>query len=286
MGGLGNQLFQYALGRRLSLLRDAELKLDLSYYALKNVGTIREYQLNLFNIKEKFATNEEISYFTGDYSNPIQRVQYQFRRLFEKNIITVEKKLFVYDPDVITSKNSYFDGYWQNQKYFEPIKNILISDFSLRNPLSGSLIQLENEIINSDSICLHVRRGDLISNNKARLFLGFSDISYYLQAVENIAKDVYSPSFYIFSDDISWCKENIKLKFPVKFVSELTQDSISDDFWLMTRCKHYIIPNSTFSWWAAWLNQGAHKIVVAPERWVNDPNTDYSDFIPQNWRKL
>jgi hypothetical protein len=279
-------MFQYALGRRLSLRRNTDLKFDLSWYTQNQVGTKREYQLNLFNIKENFASREEIAYLTGNYSNRIQGVLFIFRRLLRLNNITVEKKLFAYDPDVISSKNSYFIGSWQNEKYFEPIKDILIRDFSLRNKLSESLIQLENEIINSNSICLHVRRGDLISNSSARLFNGFCDITYYLQAVEKIVMDVSSPSFFIFSDDIPWCKENLEIKFPVKFVSELTKGCISDDFCLMTRCKHYIISNSTFGWWAAWLNQGARKIVIAPKRWLADPYTDYKDFIPPNWQKL
>ncbi|WP_431191084.1 alpha-1,2-fucosyltransferase [Leptolyngbya subtilissima] len=164
------------------------------------------------------------------------------------------------------------------------MKNTILKDFSFQDNLPDALTTLANEIENSNSICLHVRRGDYVSHPNANKFHGVKGIDYFDTAISLIAQTLTDIKIYVFSDDITWCIQNLKLEFITTFVEyEYPHRKPNEYFRLMILCKHFIISNSSFSWWAAWLNQDPQKIVIAPKKWFNDPMIDTSDLIPDNW---
>lgn len=289
-GGLGNQMFQYALGRSLSLHLSTSLKLDLSFL-LDRTPTesqvFRNYELSIFKIDISFASLEESKKYTCHYDSKPRLLFGKLQRKVADYRFYKEKK-FTFNPEVFEFKNNtYLDGFWQSPKYFNSIKNTILKDFSFRDDLPDTLTTLANEIKNSNSICLHVRRADYVSHPNAKTFHGVKGIDYFNAAISLIAQALTDIKIYVFSDDISWCVQNLKFEFTTTFVEyEYPYGESKDYFRLMKLCKHFIIPNSSFSWWAAWLNQNPQKIVIAPKKWFNDPMIDTSDLIPDAWIRI
>lgn len=278
-GGLGNQLFQYALGRQLSILHNVPLKLDASHF---ETFKSRKYALGVFNILENHATKQDIARIKGK----------SFKRFMER-ILAYHKRshlcerFFYFDPKVLQSqKNVYLQGHWQSERYFKNIEGILRHEFSFKTKPDAKNKETA-EIINSvNAISLHIRRTDYICNTAINQFHGTCSTDYYRQAIKMIAQSVPSPHFFVFSDDLLWAKKNIVLKYPTIFVSH--NDSIKDfeDLRLMIQCKHHITANSTFSWWGAWLNNNPNKIIIAPEKWFIHPDYSNKDLIPSGWIKI
>ena len=271
-GGLGNQMFQYALGRKLSLQNGAELKLDISGYSRQNP---RAYRLGDFNIAENIARPEEI-----------KKLKYPFGifsmiwRRFSSKIL---RRFYIgWEPQVLATKDgSFIDGFWNSYKYFNGIADTIKRDFTLKEPLNKTHPELLNQISSASSISLHIRRGDYVANPTHDI----CDLPYYYKAVQVIAEKVSSPAFFIFSDDIEWAKQNLRLDFPAIFVSS-PEIKDTEELILMSHCRHNIIANSTFSWWAAWLNENENKIVVAPKKWNNTYQKYYQYLLPDNWLKI
>jgi hypothetical protein len=264
-GGLGNQMFQYAIAKSIAQKRADKFKLDISFYPKQS---LRKYELNYFNIEENIATNNEIIKLAGDENfwfklrkklglNPTRAKSY----FLEKETAVFDKKVFDYE------KNIYLDGYWQDEEYFRDIREELLKDFTLKNNISIEAKKYLKDIRNSQSVSVHVRRGDYIQNTHTNSVHGTCDLDYYQKAIKCIHEKVKSPNFYIFSDDIIWCKENFDFLENKVFVDDTK--SAFDDLELMRNCKHNIIANSTFSWWAAWLNTYEKKIVIGPKIWWN-----------------
>ena len=155
--------------------------------------------------------------------------------------------------------------------------------FAFKTPVLESSQALLSEIKNVNAVCLNVRRTDFLKVDN----LNTTDTSYFVKAANLMSKKVESPHFFIFSDDIEWCKKHIILDAPVKVVGhEHKGEKFGNYMQLMIACKHYIIPNSSFAWWAAWLNEYQDKIVIAPRKWFNDVDIDTSDLSPPNWIRL
>ena len=285
IGGLGNQMFQYALGRSLAYKNNTELKLDVIDLNKKvKQGTQRHYALNVFKIQENFVDEKEVKELKGGrdgiFFGVMQKIGF-----FKKNNYIIEPK-FSFNPEVLkVGKNAYLQGYWQSEKYFKDIRDVICQEFTLKDEYSIEDNEIVKEIKNYNTVSLHIRRGDYIADAKINKFHGCCSLGYYNRAVEYIAKKVKNPVFYIFSDDIEWVKENLKINFPTKYVS----DGILKDYEeliLMSYCKHNIIANSSFSWWGAWLNDNPEKIVITPNQWFADKSIDTSDVIPENWKRL
>jgi Glycosyl transferase family 11 len=289
-GGLGNQMFQYALGRSLSLQLNTSLQLDLSF--LLNRGrnekhVFRDYELDIFNLDVKFANLKEKNNYICPYpSNPELAFWKLRKRVFKYNYYA-EKK-FSFDPEVISLKgNIYLDGYWQTPKYFDKVKDIILADFSFKEDMSDNFKNIADEIRDSNSICLQVRRGDYVSNPETSQFHGVKEIDYFDDAISHISRTIEDMRIYVFSDDIHWCMENIKFKFSTTFIEhEYPNGKAEEYFRLMGLCRHFIISNSTFGWWAAWLSQNQNKIVIAPKKWFKDSTINTSDLIPDNWIRI
>ncbi len=273
-GGLGNQLFQYAFGRLLSIRNGAEVK-----YIFSNNGSDiqREYKLDKFNAVVEIASDEEVQktrYSLGFFSKIIELFKIKILREFNIG----------YVPGLLNKKNGYFEGYWQSYKYLEPIKKELLEEVSLKNPDSIKKYAILNKIENTNSVCVNVRRGDYVSNPKnAAEYVTFG-MEYYESAFKLIKEKVVTPTLFIMSDDIEWCKNNFKTDLPIVFFDP----SISDyeSFIIASKCKHNIITNSSYAFWIAWLNQNPNKIVIAPKKWNNRHVNEYKDLLPPEWIKI
>lgn len=245
-GGLGNQMFQWALHRYLSLRNDTDTYLDLSAYDNYN----RPFSLSKFSI----------SYDVMNSSNITNRILDNF---YYKDII------------LDTDKDYYIDGYWQCEKYFIDIEDVIRDDFSPTDLVRESL--LKTPFIDKNIVSMHIRRTDYVSSNG---YHPIQPISYYEKALEVIGDYDY---IFIFSDDIDWCRENLKFERMI-FMTGFTD---IEDMYLMSMCKNNIIANSSFSWWGAWLNNNPNKIVVAPLNWFGQSaGLNSSDIVPESWIKI
>lgn len=285
-GGLGNQLFQYALGRHLAEIHHTELKLDI--FSFKNDPNKRVYNLGHFTITENFATKEEVARFQK-YKRKPGRIWYLFNKLIAERKY-IQQRQFHFDPRVLrTGNNVYLDGDWQTEKYFKDIEGIIRKEITVKTPLSGKDAEAAKKIEAASSVMMHIRRGDYVSNSETNTYHGTQGLDYYKKAIAIIAEKVSSPHVFVFSDDHAWVKENIKLDYPVTYVVHNGADKNYEDLRLMSLCQNHIIANSTFSWWGAWLSQNPNKIVIGPERWFNNPKkktTSTKDVLPEEWIKI
>lgn len=279
-GGLGNQLFQYALGRNLALKNNAELKLDISFYAGQEK---RAYLLNNFNIVENIVKKDDAEHFG--------KIQKKYTlpwliNIIDKKILYYKEKRFDFDSGVLKIKKTlYLDGYWQSEKYFKDSANIIRKEFTLKQEPSLKTKEWLATTKGCNSTSLHIRRGDYVTESKTKSVLGACPLEYYEQAVNLIVQKTKDPTFFIFSDDIKWVKENLKINHPIFFVSD---DIIPDyeEMVIMSSCKNNIIANSSFSWWGAWLNDYQNKIIIAPKKWFQNQSTNTRDLIPSGWIEI
>ena len=284
VGGLGNQMFQYSIAKSIAKKRKDTFKLDISFYPNQ---TLRKYELNFFNIEEVFATPFEIEQFKGKRTFLSKfKKKLGFEKLKNKGYFN-EKALSVYDQDVFEyDENIYLDGYWQSEKYFLDIKDEICKDFSLKNPISVEANKYLKEIHTKESVSIHIRRGDYVHNSHTNSVHGVCSLDYYKNAIDYMDKNIDSAYYFIFSDDIQWCKDNFSFLANKCFIDDTK--STFDDLDLMKNCRHNIIANSTFSWWAAWLNSNNDKIVICPKNWFSNTKMqkESKDIMPQNWLKI
>ncbi len=288
MGGMGNQMFQYATARALSNKLGLPLKLDLSFLlerTSKENFTYRDFELGNFNIKEDIASDKEIRYY--NIRNRLYKLFIQ-KILGNESVVYYHEKLSAYNSSFEKlNSNTYLEGYWQTEKYFKQIRPLLLREFAFKEPPNEVNSGLLESINNQKSVSVHIRRGDFISNKAINKYHGICDIDYYSKAIKEIVSKVSSPTFYFFSDDIEWVKFNFKdIGFDCKFVSNNTGSNSFEDMRLMSACKHNIIANSSFSWWGAWLNSNSEKIVVAPVQWFSKAEIDSKDLVPADWIKI
>ncbi len=277
-GGLGNQMFQYALGRTISLKNNDTLSLDTGGLSRANdVGDIyRPFALNAFAIRAQVATPEEVQslkYPHGALSKLCRR--FEFKVLLRRHV--------GFEPSILAKRGDlYLDGYWQSPKYFEAIRTTLLEDFTLLSPMSGSAESIANRMHVSTSVSVHIRRGDYVANQKVAASYGPCTELYYKRAVAEIIKHIPNPTWFIFSDDIDWVKDTLTFPGTVIYVSgEAANDQ--EELLLMAACAHNIIANSSFSWWGAWLNQNPEKVVIAPSPWFDTRPQDHADLLPSSW---
>jgi hypothetical protein len=283
IGGIGNQMFQYAIARKLALQRSDSFLLDISEFSTSSIH--QGFELNrVFNCNAAIATNRQIQNTLG-WQSPkfVRRIVKQklFSHIRRKEFV-IEPGFF-YWPDVEqVPTNCYLIGNWQSERYFKAIEHIIREDFAFTRPLSEQNSHLANEIRSLNSVSLHIRRGDYAHNQVALNTHGLLPLSYYNNAISLIGEKVATPTLFIFSDDANWAKLNLKTSYHSVFVDNNHGSESYVDMQLMSLCKHNIIANSSFSWWGAWLNCNPHKVVIAPRRWfVNEPTIH--DHIPEQW---
>jgi hypothetical protein len=283
-GGLGNQMFQYAIARKLSVMFNTDVVLDTNFFSNQK---LRRYGLSNFKLRQRFITDHQRKIFGLLTQHGIERLYYKILIKIYDPVYILENQ-FNYDVNVFQKarRNTYLDGYWQTEKYFYDIRNILLEDFSFKIQPTNKNLEFLKLIKSVNSVSIHIRRGDYVWNEKTHNFHGTCDIEYYYNAIELIAKKIGNPVLFIFSDDIQWVKQNFKSSFEYHIVDINNGNADHEDLRLMSLCKHNIIANSSFSWWGAWLNTNKSKIVIAPKKWFALNDINYSDVIPENWIKL
>ncbi|WP_158838613.1 alpha-1,2-fucosyltransferase [Polaribacter sp. L3A8] len=261
LGGLGNQMFQYAYAKALEN-KGYNVKLDLS--EIKKYKLHGGYQLDKYKINLKTADS--------------------FSTLFAKIGLkkSIKEKSLLFNKNLKSLKgNEYVKGYFQTEKYFIEIRDTLLKEFSINQKLSFKTEIIASQITESKNSCsLHIRRGDYISDKKANNIHGTCSLEYYRSAISIINKKYQDTLFFVFSDDITWTKGNLKITnafyVDVKSIPH-------EDMYLMSLCNHNITANSSFSWWGAWLNKNKNKTIIAPKQWfVNFKN----EIACKNWIKI
>ena len=268
LGGLGNQMFQHASGLGIADRLGTSYQADLSCfqnYALRPEG------LSRLRIGSPVVSEAEypITKRSGE-GYPEERAG--LARVKEASM-RFDEGVFAHGCDL------FLVGYWQNQRYFSSIRPRLVQEFSPVEPTASP--EMLEEIQGSSSVAVHVRRGDYLQNPKVRRHFGVCTLDYYRMGVKLIAERVGGARFFVFSDDPEWARANLKLDATYVF-----GNSDIEDFRLMTACRHFIVANSSFSWWAAWLGQSSDKIVVAPDPWFISNRFDSSEIVPTGWIKI
>ncbi len=284
MGGLGNQLFQYATGRNLASHLQTKLKLDHSFLEMESDGlyTKRDYELGVFNTVQDRAEAVDLRPF---YRTKGNRILNYYRKLInEKSITRFNEKSFSYDNRIETIDGpSYLYGYWQSEKYFLSSRDLLLKEIVPKQGISKETQKVLTEILLEENpVSLHIRRGDYVNLEPANSWHGVIDVQYYREAVHQIQSKISNPRFFVFSDDITWVKANLRIP-EVNYIEGLKN---YEDLELMKNCRHHIIANSSFSWWGAWLSQGESPFIIAPKRWFKDESINTTDLIPASWLRL
>lgn len=283
-GGLGNQMFQYATGRALSLRLGLPLTLDLSWFSGRRD---RFYALSPFAIKATLAGDAAPR---GTVQRPwhlfLNRVRHRLAWR-QMGVPVFRERFFHFDPSFLElARPVYLDGYWQSERYFSDVHDVIASDFSLSRAMSPKSSEMLALIAASDAICVHVRRGDYVSNPVANATHGLCPLDYYQQGVQSSLDGMRSPHCFIFSDDSEWVRSNLHLPVDCTIVDFNTDDTAHEDLLLMAACKRFVLANSSFSWWGAWLCAHQDKRVIAPKKWFQDERKNTCDLIPARWKRL
>lgn len=279
LGGLGNQMFQYACYKALQK-EHTNVKADLSSYIVDKPHN--GYELaSIFNLKLNTISPFKENIYNFNNRKWIYR---KLRKIPFLNINLIEEqKYFMHDPSIFTSTNSgYYVGFWQNEGYFANISEDIRKDFEFKPLKNQKNIEILNKINEYQSVSVHVRRGDYVNHPS---FGGICERKYYIDAIKQIKLKIHNPKFFIFSNDIDWCNKNLDFD-DAEFISWNNATDSYIDMQLMSACKHNIIANSSFSWWGAWLNNNLNKIVIGPRKWINDPGYDTSTILPKDWIRL
>jgi len=277
-GGLGNQMFQYAFGRALALKRHAPLFLDLR--AFKN-DPLRDYALNTFNLQAREADEKLLVRYKPSL---VQKIWAKLKLPGSLNSQIYAEKEFCFDPKIaLNNKAQYFIGYWQTEKYFAGQETEIRRDFEIKPEYLVGVQDFLKAMQNTDSISLHIRRGDYVSNSHTNTFHGVCSMDYYQKALNLALEGTTNPHLYIFTDDPEWARKETTWPVPTVIVSGQGLTDIQE-FYLMTQVKKNIIANSSFSWWAAWLNSKAQ--VFCPAKWFGNAGHDTKDLIPERWIKV
>lgn len=284
-GGLGNQMFQYAVGRRLALRHGTSLALDITAYQQRyRRETPRPFELKLFNVEAAL-----IDRLPGRLA--LARALRSFAPRFT-GITLHQERSDAFDSQVRElPEDSYLIGYWQSYRYFEDVAPQLFRDFCPTQALAERSEAIAELMLRSVSVALHVRRGDYVTLQSAAKFHGVLGDDYYARAVARIRACLDSPIFFVFSDDIAWCRENLGLDVrSTHFIDWNTGAAAWQDLILMSHCKHHVIANSSFSWWAAWLadqrHAGTRREVIGPQAWFAKKTVSLADRFPRHWTAL
>lgn len=292
MGGLGNQMFQYALGRHLALRHDTALKVDLDFLLhgsrVAPDTTPHDYNLVHFRIAAMPATEAEIAPLrlpsVRGWGRSLRRARLALTPPARRTHV-VERGLAFQSSVLRSGADTYLEGYWQSPHYFEAVAAQIREDFQLKAAPDAQNAALLRDIARGDAVAVHVRRGDYLTSPGAARVHGVCGLDYYEAALRLIAGRVAAPNFFLFSDDPAWVRANLKVPGPATCVDH-NGARPWEDIRLMRACRHFIIANSSFSWWGAWLADPAGRIVVAPRRWALEPGLNVTTRHPTDWITL
>ena len=283
MGGLGNQMFQYAAGKALADRLGVPLQLDRTFLNQRseNPGyTLRNFELDVFQIAADIAEKSVVTRMKMQ-----RKLSKIFPSLIRNHVFSETQEKLIKEFELLTDP-VYMEGYWQTEKYFLSIADQLRSkDFIPVAAISSMNAELVKKIGNTSSVSMHVRRGDYVTNVQTNKYHGICSVDYYQHSAKIIVEKTGADHFYVFSDEPEWVKANIVLPYATTYISHNIARESYWDIVLMQHCKHHIIANSSFSWWGAWLNSSKEKIVVAPEKWFTDPSAVSNQMISEGWIK-
>jgi len=289
-GGLGNQMFQYALGYILSKTKNVPLYFDLRLMEEEKIkpsprNVPRDFDLDVFGIKKKIVSKKDLIK-TIQFSNNYRLRKYISILLDKLNLFIFYEKKRVFNNRIFNNNfnNIYLDGLWQSEKYFKDFRDDILSLYNFNKIKNKEKnISFLKKIDFSKSICLNVRRTDFINNPEHNVV----NINYYKNAVSNFKNILGNNSeIYVFSDDLEWCKKNLKFN-NINFVEhEYAGHKFYDYLYLMSSFKNFIIPNSSFGWWACWLSKYKDKIIMTPERWSGLIDESLIDIVPPKWLRI
>jgi hypothetical protein len=285
-GGMGNQMFQYAFGLRAARALGTELQVDLSLLLDRARGddhVYRDYDLTIFEVPHQFLVNPMV--LRTLYATKSSKICKATRKWLARGRNYVREPHFEVSKSILQQpkNNTIYEGWWQSERYFSDISEEVRNIFTFVNPILKTSESLFTTIKNTNSICLNVRRTDFLKVDD----LNTTTKDYFLNAAKQMANLVDNPHFFIFSDDVEWCAENLNLAHPTTLVDHSHKgEKFGNYLQLMKACQHFIIPNSSFAWWAVWLNENKDKNVIAPKNWFNSSQYDTSDLVPDNWIRL
>ena len=293
MGGLGNQMFQYATAKHLSIINNTELKIDESNFNKLTSNKEHTLQLACFDITAQQASGSDVRQLL-EPANPFLRIANSVTNIFGSSPLKHDSELIYREPGGSSFKpgvlelgrDKYLIGYFNSYKYFDPIRGILVNEYTPKEEISAEGQRLLKLIGSTNSVSIHIRRGDYVADPEIyKCIEGIITDRFYHNAVDHIASRVESPRFFVFSNDMPWVKENFKIPYDVTYVDINSPQKGFEDLWIMSRCKHNIIAGgSTFSWWAAYLNPNSDKMIVRTENVSNDPKYNHpEDYFPQEW---
>lgn len=285
-GGLGNQMFQYTFSKAL---HKAGNKTKISFYGYLYYKHHNGFDLaRAFTLRLPFPLNFlkfVLQHFPFLYNNRLMTAiwrkclpQYESDKKAYK-----EEKEFVFDNKVFSKKNSFFIGTWQSVQYFKNMESEIMASFIFKAPTDEKNVELAELIKKNNAVSLHVRRGDYQNTHWQNILGVIKGINYYTDAMAFIDKSVPYPKYFVFSDDMDWVKQNLIIPDAV-YINHNSGKTAYVDMYLMSLCKHNIIANSTFSWWAAWLNKHENKIVIMPDKWMN--NNSCEGIFPEKWIRM
>lgn len=286
-GGLGNQMFQHAAGIAFAHHHKCELLWDLSTF--ERVGSQRSFELEqVFGLATKNADESALHFVLGWRGHHTVRVAIENERLrWARPKTYIQEPHFQYWASFfLLPENVYLDGYWQSEKYFEKISDVIRDAFTFSLPMSDRNQALAEKIDTCNSVSVHVRRGDYITNPTASQFHSCCTLEYYKMATQVMLDRVGNAHFFIFSDDPEWVKANLVLPAPCTYIQHNQGTASYRDMQLMSLCHNHIIANSSFSWWGAWLSVVPGKLVIAPKQWFRKSIIDTSDLYCSEWIQL
>ena len=272
IGGLGNQMTQYAFYKELEYLG-----YDVRLYTgnFENYSLHNGYELDkIFEVSPKYANQQEVNkYFT--FLSKVKRKLGLSHKIVTQKYFNFNSEYLRYNQD------SFINGYWQSEKYFADVFADIRRDFTFP-ALSGENQEMAQQIIESNSVSIHIRRGDYVGHS---LYDGICNLDYYARAILQIKQQVENPKFFVFSNDLSWCRENLNIDNAI-YVDINDGKHGYRDMHLMSLCKHNVLANSSFSWWAGWLNNNPDKLIIVPKKFFNGNIYDERDLYPDAWIKI
>jgi hypothetical protein len=283
IGGLGNQLFQYAFGKYLEKEMKYDVKFDVHTNRVGENFTSRDLDISKLNVQFAIASQADIKNFKFWDKGVLWRIE---RKVAQKNFLFSKRYIVQENAHSIlknTPDNVYYDGYWQSYEYVDSVRETLLNEIKVSEIFYENYRSLLNEFESFDSVAIHIRRGDYINIKVNAKLFEVCDMDYYDKAIKLIKSTLPNAKFYIFTQDLEWAKENFSLdKFKI-----VEGNSAIDDMMLMSFCKHNIIANSTFSWWSAWLNRNPNKLIISPLKWYKGKmNIQTINLIPTNWIRI
>ena len=276
-GGLGNQMFQYALVLKMQSM-GIQVKIDVTKYEQHHAHN--DFELDqVFGIACPFANRSEIRRL--GYLKANHWTEFLKKTPFRKKTV-YNNESYKYDEHVLGLDGRYIEGYWQSEKYFLDIKEKILETYRFPEFLEEQKTWAK-KIQNSCAVSVHIRRGDYLQYSYLQ---NICTLEYYKRSMDYF-REILSDkvSFYIFTNDFPWAEEHFTEK-DCFFVKGNTGKNSFRDMQLMSLCRHHIVANSSFSWWGAWLGQNSDKIVIAPERWINHFANEKTDIIPENWIRI